>query len=539
MAAFEVLSLDPAVPQIRAPGAGDTYSVPREMAISVNTATDALRITQTGAGNALLVEDSANPDSSPFVVTAAGDVGIGTTAPAVTLDVVGLYIQNGNSRTNATTKTGSYRVPHRNNATNPMNVIAGLSSASLNEVYIGGNDTNFAGVAATNIRFFTAANNSTESGTERMRLDGSGRLGLNTTPGTGSGLFSLAYTSASLYSTAGAHPGAADTAFCGTYAINPSATTGAFASNLLYVRNGASVYQSAGMSAVSVAGVGSGYSPNLNFWAQDGASTFATRMTIDASGNLGLGVTPSAWSLGKAIEVGNLGNALWGIGSSNVVLGANIYYGSGALKYANTAAASFYQQSAGIHYWFNATSGTAGNTITFTQALTLNANGALVLQGGDTTANGVGVTFPATQSASSNANTLDDYEEGAWTPTVEGSTSPGTGGYTTQIGRYTRIGRVVTCQAYIAWTSHTGTGNLYLTGLPFTLDPTTDNHPSATIGLLQNVALTAGNIATAYGAPNSTRFNLIQYPTGGGAITFVPMDTAGEIIYSATYITAT
>jgi hypothetical protein len=168
-----------------------------------------------------------------------------------------------------------------------------------------------------------------------------------------------------------------------------------------------------------------------------------------------------------------------------------------------------------------------------------NTTGAFVFAGGTTTADGIGITFPATQSASSNANTLDDYEEGTWTPTVEGSTSPGTGGYTTQIGRYTRIGRVVTCQAYIAWTSHTGTGNLYLTGLPFTLDPTTDNHPSATIGLLQNVALTAGNIATAYGAPNSTRFNLIQYPTGGGTITFVPMDTAGEIIYSATYITAT
>jgi hypothetical protein len=100
-------------------------------------------------------------------------------------------------------------------------------------------------------------------------------------------------------------------------------------------------------------------------------------MRLDTSGNLGLGVTPSAWSLGKAIEVGNLGNALWGIGSSNVALGANIYYASGALKYANTAAASYYQQSAGIHYWYNAVSGTAGNNITFTQAMTLDANSNL------------------------------------------------------------------------------------------------------------------------------------------------------------------
>lgn len=48
----------------------------------------ALRITQLGTGNALLVEDSTNPDSTPFVVTAAGDVGIGTNSPAYKLSVV-------------------------------------------------------------------------------------------------------------------------------------------------------------------------------------------------------------------------------------------------------------------------------------------------------------------------------------------------------------------------------------------------------------------------------------------------------------------
>lgn len=46
--------------------------------ITDNSSGNALRVTQTGSGNALLVEDSANPDSSPFVVTAAGDVGVGT-----------------------------------------------------------------------------------------------------------------------------------------------------------------------------------------------------------------------------------------------------------------------------------------------------------------------------------------------------------------------------------------------------------------------------------------------------------------------------
>jgi hypothetical protein len=57
--------------------------------VSVNSSSDALLITQVGSGNALVVEDSANPDSSPFVVDSSGNVGIGTSSPASPLHVVG------------------------------------------------------------------------------------------------------------------------------------------------------------------------------------------------------------------------------------------------------------------------------------------------------------------------------------------------------------------------------------------------------------------------------------------------------------------
>jgi hypothetical protein len=57
--------------------------------ISANSTTNALRITQTGTGNALVVEDSSNPDSTPFVVNTSGNVGIGITSPTVALDVLG------------------------------------------------------------------------------------------------------------------------------------------------------------------------------------------------------------------------------------------------------------------------------------------------------------------------------------------------------------------------------------------------------------------------------------------------------------------
>jgi hypothetical protein len=59
----------------------------KKIIVTDNSTTDAVRITQTGTGNALVVEDSANPDSSPFVVKNTGNVGIGTTTPAKNLEV--------------------------------------------------------------------------------------------------------------------------------------------------------------------------------------------------------------------------------------------------------------------------------------------------------------------------------------------------------------------------------------------------------------------------------------------------------------------
>jgi hypothetical protein len=100
-------------------------------------------------------------------------------------------------------------------------------------------------------------------------------------------------------------------------------------------------------------------------------------MRIDASGNLGLGVTPSAWSATtyKVIELANAGNHLQG-GPNQVILGANAYFNSG-WKYGGNLPATLYDQNNGSHSWSIAPSGTTGNAITFTQAMTLNASGNL------------------------------------------------------------------------------------------------------------------------------------------------------------------
>jgi hypothetical protein len=72
------------------------------------------------------------------------------------------------------------------------------------------------------------------------------------------------------------------------------------------------------------------------------------------------------------------------------------------------------------------------------------------------------VKFPATQNASSNANTLDDYEEGSWTPSLGGNAT-----YSVQAGRYVKIGRLVWVYAQIAVTT-LGTGSVdTISGLPF------------------------------------------------------------------------
>jgi hypothetical protein len=164
---------------------------------------------------------------------------------------------------------------------------------------------------------------------------------------------------------------------------------------------------------------------------------------------------------------------------------------------------------------------------------TFNANGCMALTGANLTATGIGITFPATQSASSNANTLDDYEEGTWTPIITGASTAGTGTYTLQLGRYTKVGRLVTLEVYILWTAHTGTGNMQISNLPFT--NADSNNSAVCFGYVSNIALTAGNIMTGYTGAASTNIVLYQYPTGGGATTAVPVDTAGDFVFSVTY----
>jgi hypothetical protein len=113
------------------------------------------------------------------------------------------------------------------------------------------------------------------------------------------------------------------------------------------------------------------------------------RMRLDTSGNLGLGVTPSANDYTGVAQFKWIGHSVTPREVDNFALTMNAYHGGGGWKYGNTAAASAYIQSSTGHTWFTAPSGTAGNAISFVQAMTLGASGRWLL---GTTA-GVGSDF--------------------------------------------------------------------------------------------------------------------------------------------------
>ena len=136
-------------------------------------------------------------------------------------------------------------------------------------------------------------------------------------------------------------------------------------------------------SYASFGGAGS-----LNYSANSGPHVWYTnyitggeRMRLDSSGNLGLGVTPSAWrSLEKALQIGS--GALHSYQSAGINVSSNAFTNSSNQDiYVVNGYANRYLQAVGTgeHYWYTAPSGTAGNAITFTQAMTLDASGNLAV----------------------------------------------------------------------------------------------------------------------------------------------------------------
>jgi len=175
------------------------------------------------------------------------------------------------------------------------------------------------------------------------------------------------------------------------------------------------------------------------------------------------------------------------------------------------------------------------------ETMRVNSSGELLIGTTTRTVNGGilqisdGITFPATQSACSNVNTLDDYEEGTFDPTVIGSSTAGTVSYNVRNGRYTKVGRIVHIQLYVDWSTGNGTGNLRISGLPFT-SSSAPVYPALAVGETSNIALIASHIMTARIEISTAVIFVSQYPAGGGSNTSVAYDAAGYIVLGGSYI---
>ena len=191
------------------------------------------------------------------------------------------------------------------------------------------------------------------------------------------------------------------------------------------------------------------------------------------------------------------------------------------------------------------TIGSAGDS----DAITLSTAGNVTLA--ETVTVSKGIKFPATQVASTDANTLDDYEEGTWTPVVTGTGTAGTyePDNTFNKGFYQKIGRIVTVRAISALASSItagGSGSMQIGGLPFNYD-VSDNCGSGAVvtdsvdftdSAISNVNIFGLAITANSGTDASTlRLLLSQDNSGFYTRAIADVDPLDFIEFTYTYAT--
>jgi hypothetical protein len=147
---------------------------------------------------------------------------------------------------------------------------------------------------------------------------------------------------------------------------------------------------------------------------------------------------------------------------------------------------------------------------------------------------GSGITFPATQSSSSNVNTLDDYEEGTWTPSLGGTAT-----YTNQAGNYTKIGQLVTVTFRLTVLA-IGTGSTSsISGLPFAITSVGGVVLAGSVGYWASGSLAVTSLQMSTGGASTLVLNYTTAAqassTYGGAF----FASSTDIWATATYLTAT
>jgi hypothetical protein len=285
----------------------------------------------------------------------AGNVAINTTDTTITGSVVGAssrFVVSGSVGRTQLANTGN-EIAFSRNAANYISANGGTSAGIITG-------------AQLYLRFDTGS-----TLTERMRIDSSGNVGI----GTSSPAVKLDVANAS-----------GRAARIGGFQFGGTSSTADAGNNLLSSGafwNGTNFTATQTTAATIQLGNGA-----INFYTESGLTPTGTytgnvKATLDSAGNLGLGVTPSAWNAYKAIQVNEA--SLAATTGSNTALTSNGYFDGTNWKYIYSNYATRYLMSSGAHSWSIAASGSSGANISFTQAMTLDASGNL----------GVGTTSPA------------------------------------------------------------------------------------------------------------------------------------------------
>lgn len=181
---------------------------------------------------------------------------------------------------------------------------------------------------------------------------------------------------------------------------------------------------------------------------------FSEKMRLDSSGNLGIGITNPAYQL--QISGGTTVATRIQLNRGSDDANQNLRLGWNAIKTTRLSTAL-----SGVQTNLDFVQvGSDGERTCFS----MGTNGSLEVN--------LGIKFPATQAASSDSNTLDDYEEGSWSPVLAGI---GSGTINQQFGAYTKIGNLVFVTGKLGWTGKTGTDALSITGLPFNAADASDS----------------------------------------------------------------